>query len=271
MPQLDILEIGASSIFFTFIVYALALSFPEDSADVEDEIEISYLGLRAIQYFEMLRSCVLFYNLNYYNASKNAVLSLKDSKLFCVPFFFFTSDLFFNSPLEQFLTDDIFLLSFSTLFAATVCVLFDGHDYSSNSFFSIIGELMDGVVESASTSLLGCWHQDFSDLFLILFVNILMANFSGLIPFTVTSTVSIEFVFFFAFVGFFSITLLLIVSTKARFTHLFLPAGIPGVLIKFIFLVELVSYVVRLFSLTIRLLANVISGHVLLKMMVGFS
>lgn len=98
----------------------------------------------------------------------------------------------------------------------------------------------------------------------------MLSNLSGLAPFYLTSTISMEFVFFFAFVGFCSITSLLITTTKARFVHLFLPAGIPGVLIKFIVIVELASYFVRLCSLTVRLLANVLSGHILLKMMVGF-
>lgn len=271
MPQLDMLETGFLSFFFSLFVYAFIFWFPEDDADEEDEIEISYLGLRAIQYFEILRSCILFYNLSYYNLMCNLLRGLKDNT--SNNFFFlliYSSDIFAVSPFEQFMDDDILFLSFSAL-SMFFNLLLEEDDYSDDDFFTVFDGILEDIVDQASTAVLGCWHQDFSDLFSIIFVNILIANLSGLVPYYLTSTVSVEFVFFFAFIGFFSITILLIATTKARFIHLFLPAGIPGILIKFIVLVELASYFVRLCSLTVRLLANVLSGHVLLKMMIGFS
>jgi F-type H+-transporting ATPase subunit a len=270
MPQLDLFETSFLSFFFSFLVYAFIFWFPEDDSDEDIEIELSYLGLRAVQYFELLRTCVLFYNLSYYNLSRNL---LKKSEVMLHFFVLLNNNKAAEaatSPFEQFMDDDLIFLTFSGL-AILASLLFEEDDYSDDDFFTIIDDFLEDIFDQASTVVLGCWHQDFSDLFFITFVNILIANLSGLVPYYLTSTVSIEFVFFFSFTGFFSISLLLILTTKARFVHLFLPAGIPGILIKFIVLVELASYFVRLCSLTVRLLANVLSGHVLLKMMVGFS
>lgn len=51
----------------------------------------------------------------------------------------------------------------------------------------------------------------------------------------------------------------------------FLPAGTPLVIAPFLALVEFVSYIARVFSLSIRLFANMMSGHALLKILIGFS
>ncbi|MFN7097189.1 MAG: F0F1 ATP synthase subunit A [Gammaproteobacteria bacterium] len=53
--------------------------------------------------------------------------------------------------------------------------------------------------------------------------------------------------------------------------NLFLPSGTPLPIISFLIIIELLSYVARVFSLAIRLFANMMSGHALLKILIGFS
>jgi F0F1-type ATP synthase membrane subunit a len=55
-----------------------------------------------------------------------------------------------------------------------------------------------------------------------------------------------------------------------HFFSLFLPNGAPFLLAPFLIAVEIISYVARLFSLAIRLFANIMSGHTLLKILAGF-
>jgi len=55
------------------------------------------------------------------------------------------------------------------------------------------------------------------------------------------------------------------------FLGLFLPSGSPLVISPFLILIEFISYVARLFSLAIRLFANLMSGHTLLNILAGFS
>lgn len=53
--------------------------------------------------------------------------------------------------------------------------------------------------------------------------------------------------------------------------ELFLPAGAPLAIAPFLIFIEAVSYVARVLSLSIRLFANMLSGHALLKILIGFS
>jgi F-type H+-transporting ATPase subunit a len=51
---------------------------------------------------------------------------------------------------------------------------------------------------------------------------------------------------------------------------LFLPEGVPLFIIPALFVIELVSYFARVISLSVRLFANMLSGHILLKILIGF-
>lgn len=57
---------------------------------------------------------------------------------------------------------------------------------------------------------------------------------------------------------------------KLNFFYLFIPSGVPFILIPFIFIIELISYLSRVFSLSIRLSANMIAGHVLIYIITLF-
>jgi len=52
---------------------------------------------------------------------------------------------------------------------------------------------------------------------------------------------------------------------------MFMPSGVPLIIAPFLTAVEAISYVARVLSLSIRLFANMMSGHALLKILIGFS
>jgi F-type H+-transporting ATPase subunit a len=110
---------------------------------------------------------------------------------------------------------------------------------------------------------------------LILFVSITISltiyNVIGMIPFGFTVTAHILLTFFFSFTLFFGINYIAIVKHGIKFLNIFLPSGTPIVLIPFLVLIEFISYFSRLFSLAIRLFANMMSGHTLLKIFSTFS
>jgi hypothetical protein len=157
MPQLDILEIGFFSAIAAFLGYAFLVYEPEDDADEEDEIQISYLGLRAIQYFEILRASVLLYNLKYYSYARNLSIKYATQTKNVLPFFcaFLTTDSVSFSPLEQFSSDDTLFLGFS-FFAAFATFLLEEDDYADDDLFEIIDRVLENIFEDASTALLGC-------------------------------------------------------------------------------------------------------------------
>ena len=106
--------------------------------------------------------------------------------------------------------------------------------------------------------------------FFSIFLFILCCNFFGLLPFSFTITAHLSITFFFALsfnLGFFFIGL---IKHKFNFFLLFVPQGAPKVLLPLIIIIEIVSYLIRTFSLSIRLFANMMAGHCLLFIISSF-
>lgn len=113
-------------------------------------------------------------------------------------------------------------------------------------------------------------YQYFTNFF-FLFCFIFIANIVGLIPYTFTLTSSFVITFFLALSHFIGINIIGIVYHKWEIQNLFLPSGVPIFIAPFLVLIEFISYIAKVFSLSIRLFANMMSGHALLKILIGFS
>jgi F-type H+-transporting ATPase subunit a len=90
-------------------------------------------------------------------------------------------------------------------------------------------------------------------------------------PYSYTLTSGILITFYLSLKFFIGVNIIGIIKNKERFVDLFLPSGAPLIIIPFLCLIELVSYIARVFSLSIRLFANMMSGHTLLKILTGFA
>lgn len=110
----------------------------------------------------------------------------------------------------------------------------------------------------------------FTIVFYLFFV-IVFANLIGMIPYSFTVTSSFIVTFFLASMHFIAINLIGTTQVRWEITNLFLPQGVPLAISPFLILIELISYIARVFSLSIRLFANMMSGHALLKILIGFS
>jgi F-type H+-transporting ATPase subunit a len=104
-----------------------------------------------------------------------------------------------------------------------------------------------------------------------LFCVIVLANLIGLTPFAFTTTSSFVITFFFSATFFVGINIIAAWKQGWRVFELFLPGGAPLEIVPFLIFIEAVSYIARVFSLSIRLFANMMSGHALLKILIGFS
>jgi ATP synthase subunit 6 len=93
----------------------------------------------------------------------------------------------------------------------------------------------------------------------------------GLIPYSFTLTSSFVVTFFLALTHFIGINIIAIVERKWEFANMFLPSGVPLIIAPLLVPIEFTSYIARVFSLSIRLFANMMSGHALLKILIGFS
>jgi ATP synthase subunit 6 len=105
----------------------------------------------------------------------------------------------------------------------------------------------------------------------VLFIFILTCNLLGMIPYSFTVTSHIIVTFFLSLSIFIGVTIIGFKHHGIHFFSFFLPAGSPVVLAPFLVVIELISYTSRAFSLAIRLFANMMSGHSLLKILAGFS
>ncbi len=103
------------------------------------------------------------------------------------------------------------------------------------------------------------------------FMFVLFSNLFGMLPysFTVTSHFAVTLVL--AMLFFLVITAIGFKRHGLHFLSLFLPAGAPKALAPLLIFLELVSYLVRPFTLSLRLFLNMMAGHVILKVFAGFS
>jgi F-type H+-transporting ATPase subunit a len=103
-----------------------------------------------------------------------------------------------------------------------------------------------------------------------LFMFILVANLWGMVPyfFTVTSHIIITATLAMAVMA----TVVVVGFWKhgLGFLRLFVPSGVPAVLVPFIVMIEVLSFLSRPISLSIRLFANMLAGHITLKVFAGF-
>ena len=92
-----------------------------------------------------------------------------------------------------------------------------------------------------------------------------------MIPFAFTVTSHIVVTLGFALSFFIGINIIGIKKHGLHMLSLFLPAGAPLILAPLLVFIEMVSYLFRVVSLSLRLFANMMSGHCLLKILAGFA
>jgi F-type H+-transporting ATPase subunit a len=102
-----------------------------------------------------------------------------------------------------------------------------------------------------------------------LFLFILSANLAGLFPYSFTVTSHIIVTFSLALFVFLGTTILGLVKHKWEFLHTFCPRNVPLFILPLLIPVEIISYFARPVSLSIRLFANMVAGHIMLKMVAG--
>jgi len=168
---------------------------------------------------------------------------------------------FTNSALFSFLAVSLVLLFF--LYSTSNARVFPGRWQS-------IPELLYVFILLMAKQQAGKQSWQFFPLFFAAFVLIFALNFIGLFPlaFTVTSHIIITFSLALAFnLGFLFLGVYL---HKVKFLRLFVPSGVPAVLLPLLVVIEILSYLIRTFSLALRLFANMMAGHTLIQILASF-
>ena len=103
-----------------------------------------------------------------------------------------------------------------------------------------------------------------------LFIFVLIANLFGMIPFSFTVTSHIIVTFALAMLVFLTVTIYGFMRHGTHFLNLFLPSGVPIYVLPLVVAIELVSFLSRPISHSVRLFANMLAGHITLKVFAGF-
>ncbi|MCC8417751.1 MAG: F0F1 ATP synthase subunit A [Rickettsia endosymbiont of Bryobia graminum] len=132
-------------------------------------------------------------------------------------------------------------------------------------------EILYNMITSMLDQNVGEKGRKFTPIIFSLFIFILLCNLLGMLPYGFTVTSHIVITFSLAIIVFLFITIVGFVNHGLHFLSLFLPQGVPLWLAPVMIILELFAYLARPISLSLRLAANMVAGHILLKVMAGFA
>jgi ATP synthase subunit 6 len=194
----------------------------------------------------------------------------------------------FFSPLEQFSINKIIplqlglfdisitnstVLTFLACATAVTCYNFACYKAkliptASQTMFEYLYEFIFFTVLTENVKKNGSY---FFPMLFSIFSFIFFCNLLGMIPYSFTVTSHIVVTLGLATMAFVSINIVGIKTHGVHLLSLFLPPGAPLALAPLLVMIELVSYSFRVVSLALRLFANMMSGHCLLKILAGFA
>lgn len=132
-------------------------------------------------------------------------------------------------------------------------------------------EILHNSVANIVSDTAGENSKPYFPLIFSIFIFILFCNMLGMIPFSFTVTSHILITFCLALIVFLAVTITGFVKHGLHFFSLFVPHGTPLVMVPLMFVLEVMSFCVRPFSLSIRLFANMMAGHIMLKVFAGMA
>jgi F-type H+-transporting ATPase subunit a len=138
------------------------------------------------------------------------------------------------------------------------------------SRWSISLESSFASVHSLVKAQIGAANEVYLPFIYSLFFFILFANLSGNVPYGFTVTTSMIVALGLSVMIFLGVTILGLSLHKLHFFSFFVPTGAPTALIPLLVPIEIISYLARAVSLGVRLFANMVAGHTLLKILSGF-
>lgn len=135
------------------------------------------------------------------------------------------------------------------------------------AFAELIYEFVAGMIREN----IGTKGRQYFPLIFTLFVVVLLGNMLGMLPYSFTYTSHIIVTAALAFMIFFTVMIIGLFKHGFHFFSLFIPPGVPWWLMPLIVPIEIMSFMIRPVTLSVRLFANMIAGHIMLKVFAGFS
>jgi len=136
--------------------------------------------------------------------------------------------------------------------------------------FQSVAELSYEFVVNMMKESLGEEGMRFFPLVFSIFMFVMMANVIGVIPFTFSVTSHLIVTVALALIVFLTVLLYGIYKNGFKFFKLFVPSGVPIYILPLITAIEVISFLSRPVSHSVRLFANMLAGHITLKVFAGF-
>jgi F-type H+-transporting ATPase subunit a len=134
----------------------------------------------------------------------------------------------------------------------------------------LISEILYNFIGKMINDTAGKKAKPYFPFIFSLFIFVLFCNMIGMLPYSFTVTSHIIVTLAFAMFIFIGVTILGFVIHGFKYLKIFVPSGVPIVLLPIIMIIEIISYLSRPISLSVRLFANMMAGHTMLKVFGGF-
>ena len=133
----------------------------------------------------------------------------------------------------------------------------------------LISEMLYNFIGKMINDTAGKKAKPYFPFIFSLFIFVLFCNMIGMLPYSFTVTSHIIVTLAFAMFIFIGVTILGFVIHGFKYLKIFVPSGVPIVLLPIIMIIEIISYLSRPISLSVRLFANMMAGHTMLKVFDG--
>lgn len=133
-----------------------------------------------------------------------------------------------------------------------------------------VAELAYEFVANMVRENVGSAGQKYFPFIFTLFMFVLVSNMLGMVPYSFTTTSHIIVTFALAAIVFIGVTVIGFIKHGLGFLKFFVPSGVPPVMLVLLVPIEIISYLTRPVSLSVRLFANMMAGHTMLKVFAAF-
>nr|YP_009659027.1 ATP synthase F0 subunit a [Spizellomyces sp. 'palustris']QCQ69025.1 ATP synthase F0 subunit a [Spizellomyces sp. 'palustris'] len=189
--------------------------------------------------------------------------------------------LLYSSPMEQYeiyplvsfsltLNNVIFYLLIAGLISTLITYVGTTRGELVSNWWGILSESLYRTILSMVENYIGIKFTVYLPLIYTVFHLILFSNLIGMVPYSSTPTVEIIMTLSIALTLLVAVLLIGFLSHKLLLLAAFIPAGTPLGLVPLMIVLEILAYVTRTLSLGLRLAVNMITGHILAKVCVGF-
>ena len=134
----------------------------------------------------------------------------------------------------------------------------------------LISEMLYNFVAKMINDTAGSKAKPYFPFIFSLFMFVLLCNMVGMLPYSFTVTSHIIVTLIMALFIFVAVTIIGFMKHGFKYLSIFVPSGVPAVLLPLITIIEIISYLSRPVGLSVRLFANMMAGHTMLKVFGGF-